>query len=212
VQDQDPVRPDPDACGYGNTQADAAFGGAFALGTLLFYLAAGFGITALIAATGTATPFQALAGAVVLFVGLLGIVAGMLSRPTFPPIVPRASHDMIRNWIETARTAGPGFMLVLGGVIGFVELPVTAGGYLGVLGLLAGYSLAETMPLLALYNLLFTLPLLLIVAAVAMGLEPAALEAWRKDRRRLVRGVTGVVLVALGFVLLVACGFVPMLW
>jgi cytochrome c biogenesis protein CcdA len=73
-----------------------------------------------------------------------------------------------------------------------------------VLGLLAGGALADAMPLLVLYNLFFVLPLVLIVGAVAFGLAPSAVDEWRSGRRRLVLGISGVVMVVLGLALLFA--------
>lgn len=51
-------------------------------------------------------------------------------------------------------------------------------------------------------NLFFVLPLVLIVGAVAYGLSPSAVDEWRGDRRRLVLGLSGLVMVVLGIALL----------
>jgi cytochrome c biogenesis protein CcdA len=92
--------------------------------------------------------------------------------------------------------------LALGVGVGLVELPCTGAIYLGVLGMLAGGALADAVPLLVLYNLFFVLPLVLIVGAVAFGLSPTAVDEWRGERRRLVLGVSGLVMVLLGAALL----------
>ncbi len=62
--------------------------------------------------------------------------------------------------------------------------------------------MADALPLLVLYNLCFVLPLVLIVGAVAFGLSPSSVDGGAESRRRLVLGVSGLVMVALGAALL----------
>ena len=194
----------------GTRRRMAVLGSSFALGIFVFYLAAGLGARAVVGAMGVVTLFQILAGVVAVLVGLAGIAAGVLNRPTFPPVIPSAGHDMVQNWFDAARTASPGFMLVLGSMSGFVELPATAGGYLGMLGLLEGSALADAVPLFLMYNICFGIPLVLMLWAVPLGLAPPSLEQWRREKRRLVRGAQGVTMVALGLVILVSANVLPL--
>ena len=179
-------------------------GAAYTLGVFVCYLAAGFGITAIVGAAGLAPLFRLLAGAVALVVGLAVLAAAVLERRELAPAITARGRERIAGWLEAAPAAGPVAALALGIGVGLVELPCTGGIYLGVLGLLAGGSLADALPLLVLYNLFFVLPLVLIVGGVALGLAPSSVDQWRESRRRLVLGVSGAVMVVLGLVLLAA--------
>ena len=179
-------------------------GAAYTLGVFICYLAAGFGITAIVGAAGLAPIFRLLAGAVALIVGLAVLAAAVLEQRKLAPAITARGRERIVGWIEAAPGAGPVAALALGIGVGLIELPCTGGIYLGVLGLLAGGSLADALPLLVLYNLFFVLPLVLIVGGVALGLAPTSVDRWRESRRRLVLGISGAVMVALGLVLLAA--------
>ncbi len=179
-------------------------GAAYTLGVFVVYLAAGFGITAVVGATGLAPAFRLLAGAVALVVGCAVLAAAVLERRELAPAITARGRERIAVWLERAPTAGIAAALALGIGVGLVELPCTGGIYLAVLGLLAGGALADAVPLLVLYNLFFVLPLVLIIGAVAFGLSPSSVDEWRGERRRLVLGVSGLVMVALGAVLLAA--------
>lgn len=179
-------------------------GAGYTLGVFVIYLAAGFGITAVVGAAGLAPAFRLLAGAVALVVGCAVLVAAMLERRELAPAITAGGRKRIAGWLLAAPVAGPLAALALGIGVGLVELPCTGGIYLAVLGLLAGGALADAVPLLLLYNLCFVLPLVLIVGAVAFGLSPSAVDEWRGERRRLVLGISGLVMVALGAALLAA--------
>lgn len=177
-------------------------GAAYIAGVFVIYLAAGFGITAIVGATGLAPTFRLLAGALSLLVGLAVLASVVLERCELAPAITVRGRERIAGWLEKAPAAGPLAAFALGIGVGLVELPCTGAIYLGVLGLLAGGALADAVPLLVLYNLFFVLPLVLIVGAVAFGMTPSAVDEWRMDRRRLVLAVSGVVMVALGAALL----------
>ncbi len=177
-------------------------GAAYTLGVFACYLAAGLGIVAVVGAEGVAPLFRTGAGTVALLLGLAVLASALGAGGRFRPALPARGRAAAARWIEGARTAGPLAALALGVGVGLVELPCTGGIYLGVLGLLAGGSWAEALPLLVLYNLCFVLPLALIVGGVALGLAPASVDRWREERRRLVLGVSGIVMVAFGLVLL----------
>jgi cytochrome c biogenesis protein CcdA len=177
-------------------------GAAYILGVFLIYLAAGFGITAIVGAAGLGTPFKILAGVIALAVGLSVLAAAVLQRRELAPAITSRGRERVGGWLERVPTAGPLAAFAIGIGVGLVELPCTGAIYLAVLGMLATGSLADAVPLLVLYNLFFVLPLVLIVGAVAFGLSPRAVDEWRGDRRRLVLAISGIVMVVLGIALL----------
>jgi len=177
-------------------------GAAYIAGVFVIYLAAGFGITAVIGATGLAPAFRLLAGVVALAVGIAVLASVVLERRDLAPAITARGRERVAGWLERAPTAGIAAALALGVGVGLVELPCTGAIYLGVLGMLAGGAFADAVPLLVLYNIFFVLPLVLIVGAVAFGLSPSAVDEWRGERRRLVLTISGIVMVLLGAALL----------
>jgi cytochrome c biogenesis protein CcdA len=179
-------------------------GAAYIVGVYLCYLAAGFGITAIVGAAGLGTPFKILAGVIALVVGVSVLAAAVLQRRELAPAISGRGRGWIAGWLERAPAAGPMAALAIGIGVGLVELPCTGAIYLGVLGMLAGGALSDAVPLLVLYNLFFVLPLMVIVGAVAFGLPPSTVDQWRTERRRLVLGLSGLLMVVLGIALLAA--------
>ncbi|MEN6343011.1 MAG: hypothetical protein ABFC89_10705 [Methanospirillum sp.] len=173
-------------------------GGAYTAGIFVCYIAAGLGIVGAVGALGLASTFRLAAGIISLVLGPAILFSALGFGEAFRPVLPTVSRVAIGKWIRSARTAGPIAALALGFGVGLIELPCTGGIYLGVLGVLAGGAVADAVPLLVLYNLCFVLPLALIVGAVAFGLGPASVDRWRQERRRLVMGATGLVMVVLG--------------
>jgi cytochrome c biogenesis protein CcdA len=58
------------------------------------------------------------------------------------------------------------------------------------------------LPWLVLYNIVFVLPLVLVPLLVAYGISPERAERWRTENKRMVRVVIGIILVALGVIIL----------
>ncbi len=173
-------------------------GGAYTVGIFVCYIAAGLGIVGAVGAFGLASTFRIAAGIISIVLGPAILFAALGFGEAFRPVLPTMSRVAISQWIRSARNAGPIAALALGVGVGLIELPCTGGIYLGVLGVLAGGSVADAVPLLVLYNLCFVLPLALIVVAVAFGLGPSSVDRWRQSRRRLVMGATGLIMVILG--------------
>jgi cytochrome c biogenesis protein CcdA len=58
------------------------------------------------------------------------------------------------------------------------------------------------LPWLVLYNIVYVLPLILITLLFAYGISPERVESMRVEYKRSLRMVIGVILVALGAVIL----------
>jgi len=58
------------------------------------------------------------------------------------------------------------------------------------------------LPWLVLYNLVYVLPLILITLVVAYGISPERADSMRAKYKRTVRMIIGLILVALGAVIL----------
>jgi cytochrome c biogenesis protein CcdA len=83
------------------------------------------------------------------------------------------------------------------------ELPCTGGIYLAILSLLSNQvTLIEGIPYLLVYNLFFVLPLIIILAIFTWGVPVERLDQLRTGSRRTIRVIMGVVMIALGIILL----------
>ena len=186
----------------GSRRRTVLLGTAYTAGIFLCYLGAGLGIVTVIGAAGIASAFRLGAGIVALLLGLVVLLSAVVPDAPLRLAIPGRGRLAAGRWVAALETAGPVAAFGLGIALGLVELPCTGGVYLGVLGLLAGGAPGEALPLLVLYNLCFVLPLVVIVGAVAGGMGPARVDAWRQARRRLVLGASGAMMLGLGLVLL----------
>ena len=94
----------------------------------------------------------------------------------------------------------PGAIL-LGFFATMVGLPCTGCIYITMLELFAETS-SKTVLYLSLYNLFYVLPLFVIVAIIYKGTSPEDVEAWRRGKRRYMRLIGGLVLLAIGMAML----------
>ncbi|HLD80919.1 MAG TPA: GAP family protein, partial [archaeon] len=102
-------------------------------------------------------------------------------------------------------------VILLGAFVALVELPCTGGPYLAVTLLLsqtleAGNLLSEAgavaVGLLFVYNVLFIAPLLVILGLVLAGTKIQYIKQWKQMNRAYMRLAIGVLLVALGWLLM----------
>lgn len=132
--------------------------------------------------------------------GLINIAEVLLKREIFTLAIPVSQKGAIDRYIKKASVPSA---IVLGALVSMVELPCTGGIYLAILGLLGDrMTLVEGIPYLLLYNLIFILPLILILIIMYWGGTPERLETFRSGGKRWVRLVMGIVMVALGALML----------
>ncbi len=94
----------------------------------------------------------------------------------------------------------PGAIL-LGFFATMVGLPCTGCIYLTMLGLIAETP-SKTVLYLSLYNLFYVLPLFVIVAIIYKGASPEDVEEWRRGKRRYMKLIGGLVMLAIGIAML----------
>jgi len=89
--------------------------------------------------------------------------------------------------------------LGLGALFSLVKAPCVGAIYLTILNLIAVQKAElEGITYLFVYNFGVILPLLIIGTAIVVGLSPTKVDRFRKEKRALIRLVTGVILVVLG--------------
>jgi cytochrome c biogenesis protein CcdA/thiol-disulfide isomerase/thioredoxin len=146
-------------------------------------------------------------------------------------IIPARNNtpEIIRNTIGTQNSPvrKTGYIIttafILGTFASMFELPCTGGIYIavlsmisstfsesagsqevsGILGIISGEFLTGIIYLL-IYNLMFIMPLIIIIALMASGLPAGKIEkidAFRTEKRRAIRIVTGIVMIVLAIYL-----------
>jgi cytochrome c biogenesis protein CcdA len=101
------------------------------------------------------------------------------------------------------KVTSPWGSFAVGLIVSLFLLPCLSGPYAVILAMLAAKKtfLKAFIYMLA-YNLIFVLPMLIIVFAMYFGLPPEKAEEWRKGKLRLLHLIAGIILVALGVVIL----------
>ncbi|MDD5590280.1 MAG: cytochrome c biogenesis protein CcdA, partial [Candidatus Portnoybacteria bacterium] len=141
-------------------------------------------------------------------IGILAIIIGLLNIKDFfwygkglLMEVPLSWRPKMKSLIRSITNPYGAFLI--GFLVSLFLLPCTSGPYAIILGMLAAKtSFAKAFAYLILYNLIFILPMVIITFAMYSGLPPEKAEAWRKEKIRLLHLIAGIILVALGIVML----------
>jgi len=89
--------------------------------------------------------------------------------------------------------------LGLGALFSLVKAPCVGAIYLTILNLIAVQKAElEGIVYLCVYNFGVILPILIIGTAIVVGLSPTKVDRFRKEKRAMIRLVTGIILVVLG--------------
>jgi len=143
------------------------------------------------------------------FIGILAIFLGLLNIKDyfwyggggFLMEVPQSWRPKMKSLILKITTPLGAFFTGL--IVSLFLLPCTSGPYVVILGMLASKTtVAKALVYLLFYNLIFIAPMLAIVFSIYWGLSPEKAEAWRKEKLRLLHLIAGVILIALGVVIL----------
>ena len=177
------------------------FGGLYIFSVFAVYLLAGLGLMYFFSSLPLLLTEYLSIG-----VGILIIGAGILEIKDFfwygrgmslaiPGVFAKKLH------IYSSRTTVPGVIL-LGVFVSAVELPCTGAPYLAIITLLSQYFDFTAFLLLVLYNIIFVLPLVVILFAVAGGKKLHEIKRWKQKNRPYMRLLTGILLIAMGWLLM----------
>jgi cytochrome c biogenesis protein CcdA/glutaredoxin len=184
----------------GERRRIAVVGCAYISTVFIVYFVAGLGLLTVIQGIGLTRIVFTIAAIIAIVAGLINIAEVLLKREIFTLAIPVSQKGAIDRYIKKASVPSA---IVLGALVSMVELPCTGGIYLAILGLIGDkMTLAEGIPYLVLYNLIFVLPLVLILLIMYWGGTPERMEAFQTGSRRWVRLLMGIVMVALGAVML----------
>lgn len=93
-------------------------------------------------------------------------------------------------------------VVILGSFVSAIELPCTGAPYLAIITLLSQNFDIMAFLLLVLYNIIFVAPLIIILLLVAFGVELRHIELWKQMNKGIMRLGMGVLLIALGWLLI----------
>lgn len=140
-------------------------------------------------------------------VGLLVIAAGILEIKDFfwygkgfSLQIPTKFANKIHDWSTTNKSIW-GVML-LGAFVAAVELPCTGAPYLAIITILRIDFNAIAFALMVLYNLIFVAPLIIILGMIVGGTKISDVSKWKEDSKGTMRLFMGLLLVALGWILI----------
>ncbi len=109
--------------------------------------------------------------------------------------IPLWGVSLIKKLVKRTTVAGA---FILGLVVAAVELPCTGAVYLAILALMTTTEWIKAVWLLFIYNVAFIIPLIFVFLVAYAGTRVKKIEKWRKQYRRWMRLITGLLLIALG--------------
>lgn len=93
-------------------------------------------------------------------------------------------------------------VMLLGAFVAAVELPCTGAPYLAIITILRIDFNMTAFLLMVLYNLIFVAPLIVILLMVAGGSKISKVAEWKEEKKGVMRLATGLLLAALGWILI----------
>ena len=184
----------------GNRKRILLVGGVYIAAMFLFHLLVGIGLFSAFSLSGLAKPFSIIGGVIALILGIVTLADVLRNRESYLLSIPESGKGMLGTYIRKATLPAAFILGILAGILGF---SCTGGIYISILGLMGrNMTVMAGLPWLILYNLIFVLPLVLITLLVAYGISPERADRWRTENKRTVRVIIGIILVALGLVIL----------
>lgn len=181
----------------GNKKKALKVGLVYVATVYVVYLLAGLGLLAALQwLSGISKYIMYVAAGLAIIAGLINIKDFFWYGKGFTLAIPEDKKPLMEKYIKYGSVPAA---VVLGFLVALFELPCTGGFYLAILALLAQEtSFWQGFAYLVFYNVIFVLPLLVILVVVYKGVKPQHLEQWRTAKRKWLRLVMGIVLVALG--------------
>lgn len=141
-----------------------------------------------------------------IIVGLLVVLAGVIEIKDYfwygqgiSLMIPQKYADKIK---EKMQKLSIGTVIFLGAFVAAVELPCTGGPYLAITLLLSQNFNIAAFILLIIYNIIFVLPLVAIMLFVMLGIKVQRVQEWKQMNKKYMRLLTGLLLIALGWMLM----------
>jgi len=173
-------------------------GAAYILGLFIVYLAIGLNLLHAVSFFNLKYLFAQIGAILIIVLGLFYVKDALLPSKfelKFPKrAIPQFKNMVLKSTIPAA--------LVLGALVGLLEFPCTGGIYIGILVLLSiETTFLGGLTYLVLYNLMFIVPLVVLLLFASNVDTLVKMDTWRKEKRRQIKLISGVFMLALGFFL-----------
>lgn len=183
----------------GATRRTLKIGVVYILTVFIVYFLAGLGLLTTIQSIGLTRQIFYLAALISIGAGLINIKDFFWYGKGISLAIPESRKGTIEKYIKKASMPAA---IILGILVSMFELPCTGGVYLAILSLIAKNAYSSAIPYLLLYNLIFILPLVIILLAVYFGVSAEKAEKLRVEKRKWLRLIMGLVMLALGLAML----------
>ncbi len=140
-----------------------------------------------------------LVGAIIVFAGLVEFKDFFWYGQGFSLQIDPNMSKKIHEYSQNLSVPG---MIFLGAFVSAVELPCTGAPYLAIILVLKQQFDFTAFLLLILYNFIFVMPLIIILLLAAGGMKITEIKMWKEQNRPYMRLMTGLLLVALGWILI----------
>ncbi|MDP3728105.1 MAG: hypothetical protein Q8R18_01490 [bacterium] len=176
-------------------------GGLYIFSVFTVYFLAGLGLMYFLAGIPLwLTEYISLSvGALIIAAGILEIKDYFWYGKGFSLAIPAVFAKKLHNLSNRTTIVG---IILLGAFVSAVELPCTGAPYLAIITLLSQYFDFTALMLLILYNIIFVAPLVIILILVASGKSLYNIKKWKQENRGIMRLCIGLLLVAMGWLLI----------
>lgn len=188
--------------GKKSTKRLLLLGSAYIFAIFSAYLIAGLGLVYFLSEIPIvlAEYLSLFVGALVIFAGLLEVKDYFWYGKGFSLHIPVKAARKIKEMSSSKTTVG-GIML-LGAFVAAVELPCTGAPYLAIITILRVDFNFQALMLMVAYNVIFVMPLIIILLMVAGGAKISSVKKWKEESKGGMRLAIGLLLVALGWILI----------
>lgn len=166
----------------------------------LVYLGIGVGLLKTILITGQHHLMAKVGAWLVIVLGLINIKDSLFPQLPISLKIPQWSKSTLQTWMHKATLPAAA---VLGVLVGLCVFPCSGGPYVATIGLLAvRQTYFQGLLYLLLYNLAFVLPLIVVLILASNERVVERMSQWRLSKRKLMRLLSGLFMIALGIVIL----------
>ncbi|MEX2012334.1 MAG: GAP family protein [Patescibacteria group bacterium] len=176
-------------------------GSLYIFAVFITYLVAGLGLVYFLGSIPLwVTEYLSIAvGTLVIFAGILEIKDFFWYGKGLSLHIPAYFANKIKSM--SSKITVPSVIL-LGMFVSAVELPCTGAPYLAIISILSVNFNATAFLMLVLYNIVFVAPLIIILLMVALGVKVSTVKQWKQDNKGYMRLAVGMLLLALGWLLI----------
>ena len=167
----------------------------FSLGIFTMYFLFGLGMQQLLQTEAIASAFRYVLTAFLLLAGISQVWDALRLQQGRPSLF---RTDWALKYFQAGIDKGRfSSYFLIGALFSLVKAPCVGAIYLAILDLLSARSYFEGAAYLFFFNLGVILPIIILGGAIALGMSPEQVDAFRKDHRVGMRLATGLALLAL---------------